>query len=132
MRIIIISLETDEGINGYEYTLPGKQPITHVYLPQLMRETGSRCPQLKHTVRWQRSLEFEAHAYDAQKAFRSAPLSGDEADTMGSSSTSLINIALVIHVLVIPKAVFLYVVRCHNTHKANLKPLQRLQYSFII
>lgn len=41
------SLETDEGISGYYYTLPGRKPITHVYLPQLMRETGSGCPQFE-------------------------------------------------------------------------------------
>jgi hypothetical protein len=34
------SLEADGGINSFNYALFDRKPVTHVYLPHVMRERG--------------------------------------------------------------------------------------------
>jgi hypothetical protein len=50
------SLEADGGINGCNYTLFDGKPVTHVYLPHVMRENGPGCRR------------FEAHRAESEIA----------------------------------------------------------------
>jgi hypothetical protein len=51
------SLEAGGGIDGCNYTLFDGKPVTHVYLPHVMRENGPGCRR------------FEAHRAESEIAW---------------------------------------------------------------